>query len=172
MTAMSTADREAAVPPSIDPSAFRQVLGHFATGVTIVTAMHSGGPVGMAANSFTSVSLDPPYVLVCMARTSTTWPLIQSSGAFAVNMLAEGQEDVCRRFGSKTGDRFGGTAWKPAVTGSPILHDSLAYVDCTIEMEHEAGDHIIVLGRVVDLGRLIDGRPLVFWRGGYGRLGE
>ncbi|HLF41484.1 MAG TPA: flavin reductase family protein [Acidimicrobiia bacterium] len=169
---MSSAEPEAAEVPPIDSGEFRRVLGHFATGVTIITGMQGDQPVGMAANSFTSVSLDPPFVLVCMARTSETWPLIQGSGAFAVNMLAEGQEDVCRRFSAKGTDRFAGTGWEPAATGSPILRDSLAYVDCTIEVEHEAGDHVIVLGRVVDMGRLVDGRPLVFWRGGYGRLGD
>jgi 3-hydroxy-9,10-secoandrosta-1,3,5(10)-triene-9,17-dione monooxygenase reductase component len=153
----------------VDPARFRTVLGHFATGVTIVTG---GGPAGVAANSFTSVSLDPPLVLVCMAHASRTWPRIRETGAFAVNFLGEGQEEMGRRFGALGTDRFSGVGWDAGVTGSPVLQESLAFVDCRIEAEYEAGDHVIVVGRVVDLGVVQEGRPLIFWRGGYGGLAE
>src|SRR5438552_15036960 len=93
---------------SIDSARFRTILGHFATGVTVVTGHGAEGPAGMAANSFTSVSLDPPLVLVCMARTSSTWPAIRDSGHFAVNILGEHQEETARRFGARSGDRFEG----------------------------------------------------------------
>lgn len=165
---------EAGVPleGGLDEVEFRGVLGHFATGVTVVTGLSAGRPVGLAANAFSSVSLDPPLVLVCIATTSRTWPLIRRSGVFAVNVLAEGQEEVCRRFGTPGRDRFDGTPWVRAPSGSPVLPEALAYVDCRIDAEHPAGDHVVVIGRVVGLGLLAGGRPLVFWRGGYGRLAE
>jgi 3-hydroxy-9,10-secoandrosta-1,3,5(10)-triene-9,17-dione monooxygenase reductase component len=156
----------------IDSARFRTILGHFATGVTVVTGHGPAGPSGMAANSFTSVSLDPPLILVCMATASSTWPAIRESGHFAVNILGEEHEEMCRRFGAKAGDRFEGVGWNPGKTGSPILADAIAYVDCVIEAEHEAGDHTIVVGRVVDLGQPAEGGPLLFWRGGYARLGQ
>ena len=155
----------------IDSARFRTVLGHFATGVTIVTGHGADGPLGLAANSFTSVSLDPPLVLVCMANTSSTWPAIRASGHFAVNILGEHQEDTSRRFGARSSDRFQGVGWEPGKTGSPILHDAIAYVDCVLDAEYEGGDHTIVVGRVVDLGQPAEGGPLLFWRGGYARLG-
>jgi 3-hydroxy-9,10-secoandrosta-1,3,5(10)-triene-9,17-dione monooxygenase reductase component len=156
----------------LDPARFRTVLGHFATGVTVVTGGGDSGPHGVAANSFTSVSLDPPLVLVCMAHSSTTWPRIRETSAFAVNFLGEDQEELGRRFGTPGGDRFSGLRWDVGVTGAPVLADSLAFVECRMEAEYEAGDHVIVVGRVVDLGVLREGRPLLFWRGGYGSLAE
>jgi 3-hydroxy-9,10-secoandrosta-1,3,5(10)-triene-9,17-dione monooxygenase reductase component len=154
-----------------DSARFRTVLGHFATGVTVVTGHGPDGPVGLAANSFTSVSLDPPLVLVCMAHTSSTWPAIRASGHFAVNILGEAHEDTCRRFGARAGDRFEGVGWAKGKTGSPILEDAIGFVDCVVDAEYEAGDHMIVVGRVVDLGQPAEGGPLLFWRGGYARLG-
>jgi 3-hydroxy-9,10-secoandrosta-1,3,5(10)-triene-9,17-dione monooxygenase reductase component len=158
------------VGSAVDEAKFRTVLGHFATGVTVVTGQAAGGPVGLAANAFASVSLDPPLVLVCLARTSNSWPKIRDSGAFAVNVLSERQEEVSRRFGDRGGDRFAGLGWKPGDTGSPVFSDALAFVECRIEAEYAGGDHVIVVGRVVDLGVIQEGRPLIFWRGGYGSL--
>jgi flavin reductase (DIM6/NTAB) family NADH-FMN oxidoreductase RutF len=157
-------------PKSIDEARFRQVLGHFATGVTVVTCMAGDRPVGLAVNSFTSVSLDPPLVAFCVSTTSTTWPRLRAIGAFCVNILAEDQEALCRTFAGHGHDRFLGVGWRPASSGAPILNGTLAWVDCTVEAEHPAGDHLIVVGRVreLDLGR--EGRPLVFYRGGYGRF--
>ena len=153
---------------TIDPAVYRQTLGHFATGVTVITAT-DGEPVGMAVNSFTSVSLDPPLVLFCAAHSSSTWPRIESAGVFCVNVLAQDQEQVSRAFAQKDADRFDAVGFRRGVTGSPILNDSLAYVDCEIEAKHEAGDHVLVVGRVVDLGVGRDGvGPLAFFRGGYG----
>jgi len=154
----------------IDGALYRQVLGHFATGVTVITAVDSGEPVGMAANSFTSVSLDPPLVLFCAGTSSTTWPRIDAAGAYAVNILAGDQEEVSRKFAAKDGDRFEGVGWSTAVTGSPILDGALAYLDCTIEARHDAGDHVLVVGRVVDLAVPREGPPLLFFRGGYADL--
>ncbi|HLG00321.1 MAG TPA: flavin reductase family protein [Acidimicrobiia bacterium] len=154
----------------IDGALYRQVLGHFATGVTVITAVDSGEPVGMAANSFTSVSLDPPLVLFCAGTSSTTWPRIDAAGAYAVNILAGDQEEVSRKFAAKDGDRFEGVGWSTAVTGSPILDGALAYLDCTIDARHDAGDHVLVVGRVVDLAVPREGPPLLFFRGGYADL--
>jgi 3-hydroxy-9,10-secoandrosta-1,3,5(10)-triene-9,17-dione monooxygenase reductase component len=159
--------------PTIDAARYRQVLGHFATGVTIITAMHEGEPVGVAANSFTSVSLDPPLVAFCAAHSSSTWPAIQASGRFCVNVLGEDQEDLCRLFATKGADRFRAVGWRRAPdTGSPVLDGVLAWLDCRIEAEHEAGDHVVAIARVLDMGLATahDGKPLVFYRGGYGRF--
>ena len=152
-----------------DSAAFRAVLGHFATGITIITAMDGDEPVGLAANSFTSVSLDPPLVLFCAAKTSSTWPRIQRAGHFTVNVLDEHQEELCRRFATPGADRFGQIGWSAGALG-PILEDVHAFLDCTVEAEHDAGDHVIVVGRVRDLGLTADAGPLLFYRGKYGRL--
>ncbi len=149
---------------------FREVLGQFATGVTVVTAMAGDEPVGMAVNSFTSVSLDPPLVLFCAARSSGTWPRIRAAGRFAVNILGEHQEDVSRLFATKGADRFASVSWRVGASGAPVLDDVLAYVDCVIDAEHDAGDHVIVVGRVLDLGLTAECGPLLFHGGGYGRL--
>ncbi len=154
----------------IDPARYRQVLGHFATGVTVVTSARDDRPLGLAVNSFTSVSLDPPLVAFCVARTSTTWPTIRSTGSFCVNILAEDQEAICRAFAGHGHERFRGVGWHPAESGAPIVAGGLAWLDCTIEVEHDAGDHIMVLGRVRAMGVDHEGRPLVFYRGGYGRF--
>ncbi|HLF41433.1 MAG TPA: flavin reductase family protein, partial [Acidimicrobiia bacterium] len=151
----------------IDEARFRLVMGHWLTGVTVITAMDGDEPVGLAANSFTSVSLDPPLVLFCAGTTSSTWPRIESAGAFAVNVLAADQEEVSRLFATKDADRFSGVAWRRGLMGSPILDDALAYLDCTIESTHDAGDHILVVGRVLDLDVQREDNPLVFYRGGY-----
>jgi 3-hydroxy-9,10-secoandrosta-1,3,5(10)-triene-9,17-dione monooxygenase reductase component len=153
-----------------DPATYRTVLGHFATGVTIVTAHDGEHPVGMACNSFTSVSLDPPLVLWCAAKSSSTWPQMQGAKHFAVNVLEEDGESVCRVFATKGVDRFEGVTHHRAVTGAPVLADALAYVDCETVAEHDAGDHVIVVGRVLELGYATEGKPLLFYRGGYGHF--
>jgi flavin reductase (DIM6/NTAB) family NADH-FMN oxidoreductase RutF len=155
------------LPP--DAATYRTVLGHFATGVVIVTAIDGDEPVGMAANSFTSVSLEPPLVLFCAAKSSSTWPRIETSGKWAANFLAEEGEEVCRLFAQKGADRFARVAYAPGRTGSPILEDALAFVDCETIAQHDAGDHVIVVGRIVELGYQHEGKPLLFYRGGYGR---
>jgi 3-hydroxy-9,10-secoandrosta-1,3,5(10)-triene-9,17-dione monooxygenase reductase component len=152
-----------------DAAAMRTAMGHFLTGVTVITATADGEPVGLAANSFTSVSLDPPLVLFCAARSSGTWPKIDAAGRFCVNVLPEDGEQTCRIFASP-GDRFSQVGWHVGVTGSPVLDEALAYADCEIEHRYDGGDHVIVVGRVVDLGHRTHGTPLAFYRGGYGRF--
>jgi flavin reductase (DIM6/NTAB) family NADH-FMN oxidoreductase RutF len=156
-------------PLAPDAATYRTVLGHFATGVVLVTAIDGDEPVGMACNSFTSVSLEPPLVLFCAAKSSTTWPRIRPSGKWAANILDEDGEEVCRLFAQKGADRFARIAYAPGRTGSPILEDTLAFVDCETIAEHDAGDHVIVVGRVIELGYQHEGKPLLFYRGGYGR---
>lgn len=153
----------------IDPGQFRQVLGHLPTGVTVVTSTDEhGAPVGLSCNSFVSVSLDPPLVLVCAAKTSTTWPAIRARAAFTVNFLDGRGEGLCRRFAARGVDRFAGVRWTPSPTG-PELADALAWLSCTVDAEHDAGDHVIVVARVTRLATSPEtGTPLVFHRGRYG----
>lgn len=159
------------VSPALDTSArFRQVVGHVPTGVAIITAMSPGGPLGMAVNSFTSVSLSPPLVLFCAAKTSATWPGIRKTGAFAVNILSHHDVELCRRFAQKNVDRFAGSSYRLGMTGAPILDGSLAHLDCYLYEMHEAGDHVIVLGRVSHVDAAEGIAPLIFHRGRYRSL--
>jgi 3-hydroxy-9,10-secoandrosta-1,3,5(10)-triene-9,17-dione monooxygenase reductase component len=156
--------------PVIDPAHFRTVLGHFGSGVAIITSIDDGEPVGMAVQSFSSLSLDPPYVMFAPAKSSTSWPRIQKTRRFCVNVLSEDQEELSRGFAVSGGDKFAGVAWHESGNGSPILDGVLAWIDCDVETEHDAGDHTIVVGRVLELDVERDGRPLLFFRGGYGKL--
>jgi flavin reductase (DIM6/NTAB) family NADH-FMN oxidoreductase RutF len=153
-----------------DSAKYRQVLGHFPTGVTVVTAVRGDEPVGLAVGSFSSVSLDPPLVGFFPDRSSSSWPKIREAGSFCVNILGEDQEDVCRRFAMKGDDKFAGLGWKPAGSGAPLLDGVIAWIDCDIAEVVETGDHFLVLGAVRDLGVAHDGGPLVFFRGGYARV--
>jgi flavin reductase (DIM6/NTAB) family NADH-FMN oxidoreductase RutF len=155
---------------AFDSARYRQVLGHFPTGVTVITAAGDGGPVGLAVGSFSSVSLDPPLVAFFPDKASSSWPKIEATGSFCVNILGEDQEEVCRRFASKGEDKFAGLGWEPATSGSPLLQGVLAWIDCDIESVTEAGDHYCVLGRVLHLDIEREHGPLVFFRGGYGRF--
>ena len=150
-----------------DEARFREALGHFATGVTVVTAMEEAQPVGFTCQAFTSLSLDPPLVALAPAKSSTSWPRIAAAGAFCVNILGEHQEALCRSFAVSGGDKFRGVGWHPGVLGTPVLEGSLAWVECELGTIQDAGDHELVTGRVVDLG-VGEGRPLVFFRGGFG----
>jgi 3-hydroxy-9,10-secoandrosta-1,3,5(10)-triene-9,17-dione monooxygenase reductase component len=152
----------------IDTSKYRQVLGHFPTGVTVVAGMADGEPVGLAIGSFFSVSLDPALVGFCVGTSSSSWSKLAESGSFCVNVLSDDQEDVCRKFAGP--ERFTGVGWKAAGSGSPLLDGVLAWIDCDLETTHDAGDHLIVVGRVRELDLGHEGEPLVFFRGGYANL--
>lgn len=156
--------------PTIDPALFRQVLGCYPTGVTIVTASSGGEPAAMVIGSFGSVSLDPPLVMFLPAKTSSTWPDIEAAGAFCVNVLGDDHTELAHQFFKKDVDPWDGLEWTTGASGSPVLTDALAWIDCEIERVIEAGDHWIVLGRVLDLRGSDAGGPLVFFRGGYGRF--
>ncbi len=154
----------------IGPAAFRELLGRFATGVTVITTVSSdGAPVGMTANSVTSVSLDPPLLLICVDHESTMHRDLAQAAGFVINVLASDQEAVSRRFAENHDDRFSGIGYRPGPHGAPILHGVLAYIECTRDSSIEAGDHTIFVGRVTG-GGAESGHPLVFYRGGYGEL--
>lgn len=157
----------------VDPARFRRVLGHFATGVTVVTAHDPDGPAGFACQSFASLSLDPPLVTFMVARTSTTWPRIARAGAFCVNILGAEQGALCRGFAVSGADKFAGVTYRAApATGSPLLASVPAWVDCRIQAVHTGGDHLIVVGRVEALGAADGIGPLLFHRGAFGRFSE
>jgi 3-hydroxy-9,10-secoandrosta-1,3,5(10)-triene-9,17-dione monooxygenase reductase component len=166
--------RAPADTPDFDSARFRAVLGHFATGVVAITAVDptTGEPTGLAANAFTSVSLDPPLVAFCVAHTSSTWPKLRTAGLIGVNMLTSEQLDVCRQLASKGGEKFRGLRWAPSPGGAPMLEEALAWIECEIDTEHEAGDHVIVVCRVRHLGNRPTQAPLLFFRGGYGSFAE
>ncbi|MFJ8982401.1 flavin reductase family protein [Streptomyces sp. NPDC102282] len=157
-------------PPQAVASTFRRVLGHFPTGVVVVTAMHDDAPVGFAVGSFASVSLDPPMVGFFPDRASTTWPRIQRAGAFVVNVLGDHQRDVCRAFATSGSDKFRTVSWHQAANGAPVIHDANAWIECDISAVTEAGDHWFVLGLVRDLAVVSDRSPLLFFQGGYAGL--
>jgi flavin reductase (DIM6/NTAB) family NADH-FMN oxidoreductase RutF len=159
----------------ITAAEFREAMGHFATGVTVVTSVDSHGePVGTTANAVSSLSLDPPLVLVCFDRSSLTLAAIGSHGAFAVNMLAAPQQQLSANFARRGfAAVWDGVGHRPGFTGSPRLHDVLAVVECTLEYRLPGGDHEIVAGRVRDVEVAADGTaPLLYWRGGYAALGS
>jgi flavin reductase (DIM6/NTAB) family NADH-FMN oxidoreductase RutF len=155
---------------TIHPERFRRVLGHFPTGVVIVSAMVGGLPAGLSVGSFTSVSLDPPLVGILPSKSSTSWPKISTATSFCISILAAGQEELCRQFAISGGDKFAGVGWHPAPSGAPILDGALGWIDCDLERSVEAGDHYIVLGRVraLDIEIAEIPAPLIFFRGGYG----
>jgi flavin reductase (DIM6/NTAB) family NADH-FMN oxidoreductase RutF len=154
-----------------DPRTLRDAMGCFATGITIVTAVDAAGtPVGLTANSFTSVSLDPPLLLVCIANTAGTAPALREAAHFGVNVLQIGQQPTSNRFAAKGEDRFAGQPWAPGHTGVPLLGSSLVSFECQHESLHEAGDHFILVGRVVRAQFEPHRDPLLYFRGKYRRL--
>jgi 3-hydroxy-9,10-secoandrosta-1,3,5(10)-triene-9,17-dione monooxygenase reductase component len=141
------------------------VLGHFATGVTVITGTDEGEPAGFACQAFAALSLDPPLVLFCPGRSSTSWPRIARSGDICINVLSAGQGDLARKFGVSTADKFAGVAARPGPNGALILDGVLTWAACTVETVHEAGDHFVVISRVTELGDSVAGDPLLFYRG-------
>jgi flavin reductase (DIM6/NTAB) family NADH-FMN oxidoreductase RutF len=154
----------------IDTMEFRRILGHYPTGVCVVTAMLESAPVGMVVGSFTSVSLDPPLVAFFPNRNSTSWPKIQASGRFCVNILAEHQEDLCRTLSSKLDDKFQRAPHRASPEGNPILDGVIAWIDCSLYAVHEAGDHFIAIGEISAFDVEHPHRPLLFFRGDYGQF--
>jgi 3-hydroxy-9,10-secoandrosta-1,3,5(10)-triene-9,17-dione monooxygenase reductase component len=165
---VSAADPD--VPAPVDPRLMRDVLGHFASGVTVVTADTAAGPIGFTCQSFSSLSLDPPLVVIAPARTSSTWPRLREIGRFCVNVLAEDQTQLSQTFARSGVDKFAGVRWTRSRHGSPVLEDVVAWIDCALWAEYDGGDHTLVAARVLDLGAAPDRRPLVFHRGAYGLL--
>jgi 3-hydroxy-9,10-secoandrosta-1,3,5(10)-triene-9,17-dione monooxygenase reductase component len=150
----------------------RDVLGHFVSGIVVVTAITPDGPSGFTCQSFASLSLDPPLVSFAPARTSTTWPRIRAVGIFCVNVLAADHQELSTGFARSAGnarvDKFAGVAWRPGPSGAPVLEGVSAWIDCTLWNEYDGGDHTIAVGRVLDLGADPARLPLLYYRGRYG----
>ncbi|WP_242640011.1 flavin reductase family protein [Mycolicibacterium sp. S2-37] len=152
---------------------YRSVLGHFPTGVVVVTAMADGAPAGLTVQSFMALSLDPPMVLLSVDRGSTSWPLIAAARRFAVNVLASGQADVALSFARSAADKFAGARWAPGrSTGAPLLESCQAYLECEVDRVYEGGDHQIVTAHVLDLraGENSQSHPLIFYRSRFPQL--
>jgi flavin reductase (DIM6/NTAB) family NADH-FMN oxidoreductase RutF len=158
---------------AVDVVEFKKVLARRVSGVAVVTARAGDVIHGMTASAFTEVSLVPPLVLVCAEKTANTHPVIARGGVFALNVLAHDQTALCERFASKRDEdrRFAGLDYETGVTGAPLLAGTVATLDCRVRAAHDAGDHVIYVGEVVDLRRS-ERDPLVYLDGGYRRLSE
>jgi flavin reductase (DIM6/NTAB) family NADH-FMN oxidoreductase RutF len=156
----------------IDPAELRRVLGHFATGVAVITAHDGNEPIGFTCQSLTSVSLEPAYVSFCPAKSSTSWPRLRDIGEVCINVLAAHQRETCLQFAVSGGDKFEGLEWADHGNGAPRLHGALAHIDATVAHEHDAGDHTIVLAEITSLetGDPSDtgDSPLLFFKGKFG----
>ena len=158
---------EAPPDASLDTATLRRALGRFVTGVTVVTTRDAGGaPLGFTANSFASVSLDPPLVLVCVGHEVERFDVYHRCSEFAINVLGDSQRALSSRFATEHPDRFGGVRWRPGAHGAPILAGCIAALECATWRRIEAGDHMILIGRVLRCEDSGD-RPLVYWRGSY-----
>lgn len=159
--------------PVIAPDDFRHVLGHFAAGVTIITtADGEGRPTGLTATAFTSVSLDPPLILVCVSHKSQSYPALLERKQFAVNFLRREHEELSRRFATSRLDKFDGVAYRMSALGLPVLAEALAHVECVTVNQHVEGDHTVLIGRVDACDTATSGEPLLYFRGKYAGLGD
>lgn len=150
---------------------FRAVLGHFATGVAVVTGRDAKGPFGMTIQSFCSLSLDPPLILLCPGRASTTWPRLEAGRRLCVNLLADGQEKLATQFARSGTEKFEGVTWGPTpITGSPMLDGCLAWIDCELNAVHPGGDHLVAICTVLELSARPDLKPLIYYRSGFERV--
>ena len=156
----------------LSPRRLRHIMGHFATGLTVITASTEAGPAGMTCQSFSSLSLEPALVSFSPARTSATWPLLRATGRFAVNILPAEHQHLAAQFARSATDKFAGVSHSPSPLGSPVLDQALAWVDCELEQEYDGGDHTIVVGAVRALSARAGAEPLVFFKGAYVGLGS
>jgi len=155
---------------TIDPDTFRAVLGRFASGITVVTMRDDEGrDQGMTVSAFCSLSLEPPMILICVARDASMHALLERGRPFVVNMLSSMQEPISRRFSGPETDRFGGLGFTRSPGGAAVLDDVLAHLECTVEELHTGGDHTICVGRV-ETASVRRGHPLLYYRGGYTQL--
>ena len=156
---------------TFDVRELRKAFGNFLTGVTVATTVDSSGvPAGFTANSFTSVSLDPPMLLVCMGKNAISYDLFQSATGFAVNVLTESQTEISNVFAAKSEDKFTGVPWQPGPAGNPLFENVAAWFDCELDQLLDGGDHTILLGRIQGFG-YAEAEPLGYYRGGYVTLG-
>ena len=158
---------------AIEKSELRRVMGHFATGVTIITTFAPDGKLhGLTANAISSLSLTPPLLLICVDKKSESYPCFEQSKAFTVNVLADDQEDLSRRFAvSGAPNKFEGVSYRLGANQAPILNGAVAYIECKVVAAHEGGDHTIYIGEV-EQAETREGKPLLFYRGGYRALGD
>lgn len=155
---------------SVNKDEFRAALGRFVSGVTVVTTMGDDNrPVGMTVSAFASVSLEPPLILACIDKRASVHGRFAEGTYFAVNILAEDQEELSRRFASKDQDRFNGTRYTEGVTGPPLLDGALAYLECRVVHAYPGGDHTIIVGEVESTA-VAESKPLAYFRGGYSQL--
>lgn len=155
----------------MDPELLRRILRRFAAGVTVITSVNdAGAPVGMTATAFSSVSLDPPMVLVCVNATARTRHAIEGSTGYGVNILAEDQGAIARQFASQVADKFDGVAWRNGTTGVPLIEGALATLECRVVQAVEAGTHVVYIGSVLG-GEDPGGDPLLYFDGAYRTLG-
>lgn len=154
-----------------DARRFRDVVGNFASGIVIVTSVHDGEPAGLTCQSFYSVSLEPPLVSFSVSTSSRTYPKIQETGQFCVNLLAASQFGISTQFAMSGTDKWAGICWRPTETGNPIISGGIGWIDCLIDSEYVAGDHVIVIGRVRGINiENFDEDPLLYFRGQYRHL--
>ena len=156
---------------TIEPTEFRRILGHWATGVAVIAARaQDGTPAGLSANAVASLSLYPPLVLVCIDQNADSHGRFEMANGFSINVLAAEDEAIARRFAMSDGPRkFDGIAWREGTTGAPVLEQALAWVDCRMHAQYPGGDHTIFIGEVV-AGGAREAGPLLFYRGGFGRF--
>jgi 4-nitrophenol 2-monooxygenase / 4-nitrocatechol 4-monooxygenase, reductase component len=156
----------------IDKNELRRVMGHFATGVTVITTLSKEGKMhGLTANAVSSLSLVPPLLIICVDKKAESYASFEDSGVFTVNVLAEDQEDLSRRFAVSGGEKFEGVAYRRGANGAPILHDIVAHLECKLYATFDGGDHTIYLGQVEE-AETRELKPLLFFRGGYRTLGD
>ena len=158
---------------SIDPRAFREALGHYASGITIIGGIVDGAPVGFTCQSFYSVSIDPPLVSFGVMKTSTTWQKIRSIGDFSINILSSAQIELSNKFGRPSADRWKDVRWETSPLGTPVIVDALLCLDCSIYAEHGAGDHWLTIAHVNRLTQAAGGinhSPLLYYKGKYRQL--
>ena len=154
----------------MSPAEFKAALSRWVTGVTVVTTRSRGGELaGLTASSFTSVSLEPPLVLFCLAHSSTGKPAFDATDGFVINILSAGQRTLSARFAQQGGDKFAGVAWHAGLRGMPLLDEALAHLECRIAQVHPGGDHLLVVGEVEEV-HVREEQPLVYYRGAYHSL--
>ncbi len=156
----------------IERNELRRVMGHFATGVTVITTLSKEGKLhGLTANAVSSLSLDPPLLIICVDKKAESYSSFEESGVFTVNILADDQEDISRRFAVSGGEKFEGVAYRRGANGAPILSGALAHLECKLHAAYEGGDHTIYLG-LIEEAETREVKPLLFFRGGYRSLGD
>jgi flavin reductase (DIM6/NTAB) family NADH-FMN oxidoreductase RutF len=157
---------------AIEKNELRRVMGHFATGVTVITTLRKSGELhGLTANAFTSVSLIPPLVLICVDKKAESYPCFEETKVFTINILASDQEAISRRFAVSGGEKFQGIAYRDGANGAPILDGTLGFIECRVTATVDGGDHTIYLGEV-EQAETREAKPLLFFRGGYREIGD